>query len=89
MYIIRMFKSIIDCFSRYLWLGAVANKQLKTVAQNLEQVYSEFGPLKIIQTDKGTEFQCSEAERFGDEGEFQFLVIHPEAIEMLQHCVSE
>ena len=48
--------SIIDCFSRYLWLRALKNKQSKTVAQHLEQVYLAFGPPKIIQTDCGSEF---------------------------------
>ena len=38
--------SIIDCFSRYFWLRAPTNKQSKTGAQQLEEVYLEFGSQK-------------------------------------------
>ena len=49
--------SIIDCFSRFLWLRALTNKQSKTVAGKSEQIYLEFGPPKMIHTDRGPEFQ--------------------------------
>ena len=49
--------SIIDCFSRFLWLRALTNKQSKTVAEKIEQIHLEFGPPKMIHTDRGPEFQ--------------------------------
>ena len=49
--------SIIDCFSRFLWLRPLGNKGSQTVAEKLEEVYLEFGPPKILQSDRGTEFQ--------------------------------
>ena len=41
----------------FLWLRALANKQSKTVAGKSEQIYLEFGPPKMIHTDRGPEFQ--------------------------------
>ena len=49
--------SIIDCFSRFLWLRALTNKQSKAVAGKSEQIYLEFGPPKMIHTDRCPEFQ--------------------------------
>ena len=49
--------SIIDVFSRFLWLRALTNKNSNTVAMELYKIYIEYGPPKIIQSDQGSEFK--------------------------------
>jgi hypothetical protein len=39
--------SVLDCFSRFLWLRPLYKKS-QTVADKLELIYLEFGPPKII-----------------------------------------
>ena len=53
----RYVLSILDVFSRFLWLRPLPNKNSNTVAKELYRIYLEFGPPKIIQTDQGGEFK--------------------------------
>ena len=49
--------SILDVFTRFLWLRPLTSKSANSVAESLQSIYSEFGPPKIIQSDQGTEFK--------------------------------
>lgn len=53
----RYVLSVLDVFSRFLWLRSLADKNADTVARELYKIYLEFGPPKIIQTDQGGEFK--------------------------------
>ena len=49
--------SVLDVFSRFLWLRAIPDKTPATVAKTLSAHYVEFGPPKYIQCDQGSEFK--------------------------------
>ena len=49
--------SVIDVFSRFVWLRALPKKDSKLVAEELYNIYVEYGPPGIIQADQGTEFK--------------------------------
>ena len=49
--------SIVDTFSRFLLLRPLPRKRSDYVAETLERVFAEHGVPKIIQCDRGTEFQ--------------------------------
>ena len=55
----RWILSIIDVFSRYLVLRPLYSKDTAIVAAELLQTFADFGTPKIIQTDRGSEFQGS------------------------------
>ena len=56
---------IIDCFTKKLWMFAIPDKQCKTVLEKFKNLFSQIDerPRKL-QTDKGTEFLCSEIGAF-------------------------
>lgn len=45
-----------DHFSKFHWAFAMLNKESATVAHHLEMLFQQTGPVKIIQSDNGTEF---------------------------------
>ena len=49
--------SVIDVFSRYIFLKPLETKSSKEVASVLMRIYDEFGPPRILQSDRGTEFK--------------------------------
>ena len=51
--------SVLDVFSRFLWLRALSDKSSNTVAMELYHIYIEYGPPKIIQSDQGSEVKGS------------------------------
>ncbi len=55
----RYVVSILDGFSRYLWLRAIPDKKSATVAGVVKGLYAEWGKPRIIQCDQGTEFRGS------------------------------
>lgn len=51
--------SVMDDFSRYLWLRPLCSKNSETTAQQLVDIYHEHGPPRIVQSDNGKEFKGS------------------------------
>ena len=49
--------SVIDIFSRFVFLRPLQTKESSEVAENLLDIYNEHGPPEILQSDKGTEFK--------------------------------
>ncbi|CAC5360464.1 unnamed protein product [Mytilus coruscus] len=49
--------SILDVFSRYVWLRPLQNKNSATVKRELKSLFEEFGEPKVIQHDCGKEFE--------------------------------
>ena len=49
--------TIQDIFSRCIWLRPLTGKGSKQVAKELEELYSEVGPPKVLQCDNGGEFK--------------------------------
>ena len=49
--------SVIDIFSRFVFLRPLQSKESAEVAENLRNIYSEDGPPEILQSDQGTEFK--------------------------------
>jgi transposase InsO family protein len=53
------FKWILHCrdhFTKYSWVYALTRKEARQVAENLVQLFFQFGPCKILQSDNGKEF---------------------------------
>lgn len=48
--------SVMDIFSRYVWLKALPNKAAGSVAKHLSIIFREFGEPKVVQHDRGKEF---------------------------------
>ena len=44
-----------DIFSRYVWLHPLTRKTNEAVARELYNIYAEFGPRRVVQSDNG---QC-------------------------------
>ena len=57
--IYRYVLSVMDVFSRYLWLKPLISKESSEVARALLNIYIEHGPPTIIQHDRGGEFRRS------------------------------
>jgi transposase InsO family protein len=53
----RYVLSVIDIFSRFVWLRAMSGKTSKDIAKSLQSIYYEHGPPRVIQCDQGTEFK--------------------------------
>ena len=53
----RYILTILDVFSRYLWLRPLKSKHSTEIAKHLEDIYIEHGQLKVIQLDQGKEFK--------------------------------
>ena len=49
--------SIMDVFSRFLWLKPLPTKTSASVANVLKEIFDEYGPALIIQMDNGMEFR--------------------------------
>lgn len=56
--------SVMDIFSRFVWLRAIPSKSAKVVTKELNLIFAVFGMPKIIQHDRGREF----------DGEFKHLM---------------
>jgi hypothetical protein len=48
--------TVVDVFTGFIMLYALPNKNAETIAEKLWNLFSIFGPCKIIQSDNGTEF---------------------------------
>ena len=55
--LMRYVLSVIDIFSRYLWLVPLPRKQSKLVAKALKNIYIEHGIPNRLQCDMGKEFE--------------------------------
>lgn len=53
----RYVVSILDVFSRYVWLRPIRDKKALTVAEVVFRIFEEWGYPKIIQVDQGSEFR--------------------------------
>lgn len=53
----RYILTVIDVFSRYVWLRPLKGKHSADIARHLEDIYNEHGPPKVIQHDQGKEFK--------------------------------
>ncbi|XP_022806163.1 KRAB-A domain-containing protein 2-like [Stylophora pistillata] len=53
----RYVLTVIDVFSRFLWLRPPESKSSRVIANELECVYMEHGSPEIIQCDQGAEFK--------------------------------
>ena len=49
--------SVIDVFSRFLWLVPMERKSSRQVVRSLRPIYDEHGPPDRLQSDRGPEFQ--------------------------------
>ena len=47
--------SVIDTFSRFVFLRPLKSKESAEVAENLRSIYNEHGPPEILQSDQGTD----------------------------------
>lgn len=48
--------SVMDIFSRFVWLRAIPSKSADIITHHLSLIFTEFGKPKIIQHDRGREF---------------------------------
>ena len=53
----RYVLSVMDVFSRFVWLRPVSMKSSKNIADELRILYLEHGPPRVIQCDQGGEFK--------------------------------
>ncbi|XP_078366006.1 SCAN domain-containing protein 3-like [Oculina patagonica] len=53
----RYVLSVMDVFSRFVWLRALSGKCSKAIAKELRGIYLEHGPPLVIQSDQGREFK--------------------------------
>ena len=53
----RYVLSVIDVFSRFVWLRPVSKKSSRNIADALQSIYLEHGPPHVIQCDQGGEFK--------------------------------
>ena len=53
----RYVLSVMDVFSRFVWLHPVSVKSSKNIADELRILYLEHGPPRVIQCDQGGEFK--------------------------------
>lgn len=49
--------SVVDIFSRFLWLRPLERKSSHHVSRALKPIYNEHGPPDRLQSDRGTEFE--------------------------------
>lgn len=52
----RYILSIMDVFSRYLWLVPLSTKSSRDIARELKKIYERDGPPNRLQSDQGLEF---------------------------------
>ena len=53
----RYVLSVMDVFSRFVWLRPINKKMTKNIADELRSIYLEHGPPRVIQCDQGGEFK--------------------------------
>ena len=53
----RYVVSVIDVFSRFIWLCPIDKKSSKTIAKELQSIYLEQGYPRVIQCDQGPKFK--------------------------------
>ena len=53
----RYVLSVMDVFSRFIWLKPLTSKTSKAVAAELKTIYMENGPPIVLQSDQGSEFK--------------------------------
>lgn len=53
----RCVLSVMDVFSRFVWLRALSGKCSKAIVNELESIFLEHGAPLVIQRDQGREFQ--------------------------------
>ncbi|XP_049926648.1 uncharacterized protein LOC126406426 [Epinephelus moara] len=53
----RYILTVIDVFSRYVWLRPLKGKHSAEISRHLEDIYNEHGPPKVLQHDQGKEFK--------------------------------
>lgn len=53
----RYVLSVMDVFSRFVWLRAVREKSSKVISEELQNIYLEHGPPRVVQSDQGGEFK--------------------------------
>ena len=53
----RYVLSVINVFSRFVWLRPINKKMSKNIADELRGIYLERGPHRVIQCDQGGEFK--------------------------------
>ena len=49
--------TVIDVFSRYLWMQPLESKRSSEIARRLTAIYIEHGPPRVLQHDRGQEFR--------------------------------
>ena len=49
--------SVLDIFSRHLWIRALTNRSANTVVCAVSDIYKEWKYPAIVQTDQGSEFK--------------------------------
>ena len=55
----RYVLSVMDVFSRFIWLRPLASKTSKAAAAELKAIYMENGPPIVLQSDQGSEFKVA------------------------------
>jgi transposase InsO family protein len=53
----RYVLSLMDVFSRFVWLRPLVKKSSSHIAAYLREIYAETGPPRIVQSDRGNEFR--------------------------------
>ena len=53
----RYVLSVMDVFSRFVWLRPINKKMSKNIADELRNIYLEHGPPRVIQCDQGGGFK--------------------------------
>ena len=53
----RYILSVLDVFSRFVWLRAIQTKHSSTIAAKLKEIYQEHGPPRVVQSNQGSEFK--------------------------------
>ena len=53
----RYVLSVMDVFSRFVWLHPINKKMTKNIVDELRSIYLEHGPPRVIQCDQGGEFK--------------------------------
>ena len=64
----RYILSVIDTFSRFLFLRSLPRKDSKTVAECLSRIFADQGQPQVIQCDQGTEFKGTVKKLLQDRG---------------------
>ena len=53
----RYILSVLDVFSRFVWLKAIQTKHSFIIAAKLKEIYQEHGSPRVVQSDQGSEFK--------------------------------